>query len=227
MRLRPVPRAATWLLREYYPSSPDESVVGDLTEQYQRGRGRVWYWRQVLAIVLVGLFRGIWQNPKGVVGGLIKAWFVRGILHFGVFIVLLPLYRSRLHRITANGFPLLTIGLHGLSKNGTSARIDSEIQWPLTVLTVFVGLIILGMIGMDLASSSRVHPRTLVLAYLTLFVAATIASIATHTLELFLNQPNALGYLLLDLFALPVAPAVLLWGASLRKKATEARSVAF
>jgi hypothetical protein len=32
-------------------------MIGDLLEQYQRGRGQLWYWRQVLGIVVLEVYR--------------------------------------------------------------------------------------------------------------------------------------------------------------------------
>jgi hypothetical protein len=217
MTFRSTPRAATWFLREYCPNPQDDSVIGDLTEEYQRGRSSTWYCRQVLAIVFVGLYREIRLKPRAVIGGLVKAWIVQGIMQLCIVIPIFVKYASdhpSREGFTGSGFPLLSI------------RIGTEIQWPVTVLTAFLSLVLLGMIGMDLASSPRVRPRALVLTYAILFVCGTIASIAIHTQELFLNQPNAAGFLLLNLFALPMAPAALLWGASLRKQKTEAGSAA-
>ena len=57
MTRRPAPGAATRFLKLFCSSAEHESVTGDLLEQYQRGRGRLWYWRQVLAIVF-GALRG-------------------------------------------------------------------------------------------------------------------------------------------------------------------------
>jgi hypothetical protein len=51
MRPRSPPRLAAWLLRNLTNSYRSESLAGDLLEEYQRGRGNLWYWRQVLAAV--------------------------------------------------------------------------------------------------------------------------------------------------------------------------------
>jgi hypothetical protein len=34
-------------------------MIGDLMEQYQHGRGRFWYWQQVMAIVALELYRNV------------------------------------------------------------------------------------------------------------------------------------------------------------------------
>ena len=45
------PRLAALLLETLVPDN--ESLRGDLEEEYARGRGRTWYWRQVLAVIAV------------------------------------------------------------------------------------------------------------------------------------------------------------------------------
>ena len=61
MKARKPPILATWLLD--LSGRVDESVTGDLIEQYQQGRGRLWYWRQVIAIVLVRVYKNTASRP--------------------------------------------------------------------------------------------------------------------------------------------------------------------
>jgi len=61
--VRSAPAAATWLLEQFSSSAEHESVTGDLLEQYHVGRGRFWYWWQVLAIVFIRLYRGTARRP--------------------------------------------------------------------------------------------------------------------------------------------------------------------
>jgi hypothetical protein len=53
MTLRRCPRVATRILDIFCTVSEHDSLIGDLTEQYQSGRSSFWYWRQVLAIVFL------------------------------------------------------------------------------------------------------------------------------------------------------------------------------
>jgi preprotein translocase subunit SecY len=46
------PALATWLLKR--AARGNEPLVGDLLEEYRRGRSALWYWRQVLTTVVVG-----------------------------------------------------------------------------------------------------------------------------------------------------------------------------
>jgi hypothetical protein len=63
MTLRIAPPVATGLLKLFCRGSDYDAVIGDLTEQYQRGHSRWWYWKQVLAIVVFGNYRRAVQRP--------------------------------------------------------------------------------------------------------------------------------------------------------------------
>jgi hypothetical protein len=47
-------RIATWLFKRLASGPKQDSVLGDLFEQHQRGRSRAWYWWQVLTAIIVG-----------------------------------------------------------------------------------------------------------------------------------------------------------------------------
>jgi hypothetical protein len=59
MRIQPAPAVATWFLKLFCSSVEDESLIGDLLEKYQQGRGRFWYWRQVAAVVFLRSGRNV------------------------------------------------------------------------------------------------------------------------------------------------------------------------
>ena len=63
MKRQSPPKAATWLLQLFCSSPEHESLTGDLLEEYQNGQSRFWYWRQVLAIVAIEIFRKIARRP--------------------------------------------------------------------------------------------------------------------------------------------------------------------
>src|SRR5215467_5011692 len=48
------PRLADWLLQRLSWGPRQQSIVGDLHEQYGRGRSVAWYWRQTIKTILVG-----------------------------------------------------------------------------------------------------------------------------------------------------------------------------
>jgi hypothetical protein len=49
------PILATWLLYHVGLGELDDALLGDLFEDFRRGRSAGWYWRQVLAAILVSL----------------------------------------------------------------------------------------------------------------------------------------------------------------------------
>lgn len=51
------PALATWLLKR--AARGNEALVGDILEEYRRGRPAVWYWRQVLTTVIVGRSKAV------------------------------------------------------------------------------------------------------------------------------------------------------------------------
>ena len=51
------PRLASWLLRRFAAGPQRESLIGDLDEQFARGRSSLWYWRQVATAILASRSR--------------------------------------------------------------------------------------------------------------------------------------------------------------------------
>jgi hypothetical protein len=54
MRPNDPPAIATWMLEHLTRGRKNEALVGDLLEEFRRGRSATWYWRQVLVAVAVG-----------------------------------------------------------------------------------------------------------------------------------------------------------------------------
>jgi len=60
MRHRKPPGVATWFLNRF---SSSEALVGDMIEEYRRGRSRVWYWRQTSVAVLRTTVADVLSHP--------------------------------------------------------------------------------------------------------------------------------------------------------------------
>ena len=59
MSSRIAPRAATWLLERVGGGSRFEPLIGDLAEQFEEGRSRLWYWRQAVGTLAIDLAQTI------------------------------------------------------------------------------------------------------------------------------------------------------------------------
>jgi hypothetical protein len=53
------PLLATWMLEHLTPQPSDEALVGDLLENFHRGRSSAWYWLQVLRACRIAWFRSL------------------------------------------------------------------------------------------------------------------------------------------------------------------------
>jgi hypothetical protein len=78
------PTVATWLLEHLQSSANKESLAGDLFEEYRQGRSRVWYWKQVLAAITVGLCRELVAHPVLALRAIAMALAVRFLYLYGV-----------------------------------------------------------------------------------------------------------------------------------------------
>ena len=61
------PAIATWMLEHLSPEDGNEALAGDLLEEFQIGRTSRWYWRQVLAAIVIGFFRELRNHWPAVV----------------------------------------------------------------------------------------------------------------------------------------------------------------
>jgi hypothetical protein len=68
MNVRQPPRLAVWLVSHLALSHQRDALVGDLFEEYQRGRSPAWYWKQALFVLLhAGIRLGLVLVPVHIV----------------------------------------------------------------------------------------------------------------------------------------------------------------
>jgi magnesium-transporting ATPase (P-type) len=208
MTFRSTPLIATWILNQFGAVPENESAIGDLVEKYQRGKGSIWYWRQVLVIIFAGLVRDVRREQRQFLKSLFRTWCVWGALQLLAGVLVMMRYNS-LHPLRSdrglatNLLPLVTIRV--LTANDTRV-------WDVGVLMVILNILTPLLVGRYIASSSKVHPRSLLLACATSFVVMDIGLIVTHVLLIYLNHPIDIGFLITDLIALPLLPTLLLIG---------------
>jgi hypothetical protein len=80
MTLRQPPSIAGRLLKRLVPAQDHDVLLGDLCEEYQRGRSIVWYWLQIFVAIAVGTWRDVRTNTlvaaRAVITGLIAQFFL-------------------------------------------------------------------------------------------------------------------------------------------------------
>ena len=210
MTLKPAPRAATWFLNRFGPNTEDESVIGDLFERYQRGKSSIWYWRQVLSIVYMGLFREFCSDKLRFIGAFVSAWSVWGVLQFTAGMILMVRY-VLLHPaelpfgIRVYGFPLLTL------QSGAESKFTT--QWDFVQFALALNVLTLLLVGRYCARSSRIHPKTMLLAFITTYVVFDAGWMVTNILTITQHQQIEVGLVVIrDLIALPLTAATILFG---------------
>jgi hypothetical protein len=55
---------AVWLLKQWASPYQREALLGDLLEMYRAGRSRMWYWRQVMAALMLARVRALHSLPR-------------------------------------------------------------------------------------------------------------------------------------------------------------------
>jgi len=90
MRLTRPPKGATWLLNRFGCSPNNDVVIGDLYERYRHGRSRMWYWRQTLTAIAIGLFREVRGDKARTLVAIATGWIMLGVYQ---------LIRTRLLRV--------------------------------------------------------------------------------------------------------------------------------
>lgn len=148
------PRQAIWLLQHACPGSDNEALTGDLIERFREGQSRVWFWKQVLIAIAVGVLseiRSHWPHFTYAIAGTAMPAFlwktvegVPGVLHWYALPwpwsqVVFELSRPALLALAA--LPVLAAAL----------VIDGSFRWVglLRTGTINLALIILGHYMVD------------------------------------------------------------------------------
>src|SRR5712691_6003169 len=76
----PPPGVAVWLLKRLGPGDTNESLAGDLMEEYQRRRSPAWYWKQVLIAIAAGAGHDIRVHKLLAVRAIVTGCVTLGLL---------------------------------------------------------------------------------------------------------------------------------------------------
>lgn len=135
------PVLASWLLKHLMPEGQNEILAGDLLEEFGE-RGSAWYWRQVLAAILIGFFQVVRVRWTAILFAIAFSTAVPWR-----YILVAPKLQSFLYSGIRLPWPLSLI---------------SEIGF----LTLFNGIVLVLAVGLYLAVVRNSNPRKLTPALL-------------------------------------------------------------
>jgi hypothetical protein len=158
------PRLADWFLLRLASGPRHPSLIGDLHEQYGRGRSTGWYWRQTVKAILVGIGSDLRRHPVELFHALCT-----GLGSWTVYSMLIQWPAWWLFQRSALDSKWL--------------RTSGAIQWAFLLLALLVGWVV----GRTVL---RFHRERLAAALLLLIVAGT----ATNLPRLFSLSVDAWGY---------------------------------
>lgn len=92
MSYRTAPRVATWLLEQAGGRSRFEPLIGDLVEQFEEGRSRLWYWRQAAGTVAISLAQTLRTHAFSFIGAVVTGCALIDLLDAGYAYALQPLH---------------------------------------------------------------------------------------------------------------------------------------
>jgi len=70
------PRIATWMLKHFGSGPDNDTLLGDLAEQYRRNGSAMWYWRQALKAIPVSLLKEVRAHKWIAARALLTGWVV-------------------------------------------------------------------------------------------------------------------------------------------------------
>jgi hypothetical protein len=121
VRVSKPPIPATWLLEHFLPGSENDHIIGDLMEAFQSGRSRMWYWKEVLAAIVIGVSKETVKHPLLALRAIAFGWGSWLLFYYAVAPkVLYPVFRRI---FTPSGFPFS----------------PGQLIWTVTSLLVLIG----------------------------------------------------------------------------------------
>jgi hypothetical protein len=154
------------LLKRLVPAQDHESLLGDLSEEYQRGRSTTWYFLQILAAVVVGS----WKDVRAHRLVALRA----AVVGIATTLVLIPLELKLVDIVTGAGFMWGTTWI-GLPRY---FHYPYEAQWSYRALVESASVLRFVTTGWIVGRLHRRHGVTMVPAFLAGLVAFRIANLA-------------------------------------------------
>ena len=159
--MRTPPALATALLLRLAPA--DDELTGDLLEEFDSGRSRLWFWRQVLAAIVLGAVRHGAAAPLGTLAGVSTGWATLLLLFFS---------------LGDTVSYALAYWMYGWTREGALA---TQLWWPFQIDAVAVSYAGFALSGVAVARLGRRDAGPVLTAYVVsvaIVLAAAAALIA-------------------------------------------------
>jgi hypothetical protein len=157
---RAAPRAATWLLERLGSGSRFEPLIGDLVEQFEEGRSRLWYWRQATGALAGHALATLRAHAASFVGAILIGYLLTSLWQRGCSLafqsVYLDLAAVKHHPWTLQAF----LRLAGMQANMAS-------EYALCFISAWV-----------VTRVHRTHQRAVLVAFVAALIAGNVATVA-------------------------------------------------
>jgi hypothetical protein len=132
MKVPHPPAVATWLLEYVGSNQTREALAGDLVEQYGHGRSVGWYWRQVIAAIIVGNSKDIWEHKVLALRAILLGWAGSYVLDKVLGVAMIALLPSSMGRLEVRpDHPFMSVMLSSLFLIGIvhNAVVQASTGW--------------------------------------------------------------------------------------------------
>jgi hypothetical protein len=168
------PKLAAWLLRTVGSGHSTEALLGDLTEECERGRSRGWFWRQVIAAAITFPPRDLRSYKALAVRGIVIGW----IVFFGMILIVQKFAIMPLTRIALDGdfsYGLLLIFLLTFSPQIVAGWIAARFHHPhgFAVALGLASSFFVGELALSIAMTTSAGA-----ANMTLWIVSATATLA-------------------------------------------------
>ena len=178
--MRPIepPAIATWLLE--HVGRKNQSLAGDLLEEYRQGRSVAWYWRQAIIAIVLGRSK--------------EVLFVLGMIALYRIATHIPIPGANAQRLALLGRRATgtTISMYDLITGGnlTSVTVFALGMMPFISASIFVQVVALGWWSL---TRRRGTPWALPIVRSTWIVAVLLALVQGAGLAMFLERQDGVA----------------------------------
>lgn len=183
MRTAAPPRLAAWLLHHHVRGYRADSLAGDLTEEYARGRGDAWYWGQVVRAVTTSYHRALRVHGLRLLVALAAGWctIIAGLVTLGWVWAFVQRGLGALSGVSPALQP-------------PTGHVFHDVIWILLAACVDVG------VGRLVVRMYRTHPRLVAAAFVLSILVYQVPSLCERVIGA-VDDPNQIPLLAQEVFA--------------------------